>query len=176
VVSNRFETIPPFQTPRLILRPLARTDAPRIQEIGTDEVFQQVPEIPTPFDAETWVDSKFESAPPEIGHVVVEKHSEDIIGYCQVAHGVGDKDYYLDIGYWLGRDYWGKGYATEAVRLVLSFVAHNKWTKYPMFAMVSPDNAASRRVLEKCGFALVAPKPAFLKDDSLLAYEWTAGR
>ena len=173
MVTNQFETIQPFQTARLVLRPLSRSDARRLQEIGTDNVFRLVPEITTPFDAPAWIDSKFERAIPEIGHVVIAKHVRDIIGYCQVAHDVGDKDYFLNIGYWFGEEYWGKGFATETVRIVLDFMQVNKWTKYRVLASVAPENAPSRRVLEKCGFVLLEPKPAFLKDDGLLAYEWT---
>lgn len=139
-------------------------------------MFEHVPEIETPFAAAAWIERKFESAPPEIGHVVCERHSGELIGYCQVAHGAGDTGYYLNIGYWFGRDYWGNGYATEAVNVVLRFVAHNKWTKYPMLAMVSPENVASRRLLEKCGFTQLEPKPPFLKDDGLLTYEWQRNR
>ncbi|MEQ8694070.1 MAG: GNAT family N-acetyltransferase [Gammaproteobacteria bacterium] len=156
----------------MTLRPLLRTDALRLQEIGTDVVFRQIPEIPTPFDAIAWVETKFESAVPEIAHVVIENCSGDIIGYCQVAIGIGDKSYYLDLGYWFGESYWRKGYASESVREVLKYMKSNNWTRYPTLAKASSDNLASRRVLEKCNFILLEPKPSFLKDEGMLMYEW----
>jgi RimJ/RimL family protein N-acetyltransferase len=54
-----------------------------------------------------------------------------------------------EVGYWLGRDFWGKGTATKALSLFLSQVEER-----PLFAHVAKDNQASLRVLEKCGFLI----------------------
>src|SRR5512139_4140666 len=54
-----------------------------------------------------------------------------------------------DVGYWLGREYWGKGIATRALSLFLEHI-----TTRPLYAHVAKHNIASRRVLEKCGFML----------------------
>jgi RimJ/RimL family protein N-acetyltransferase len=54
------------------------------------------------------------------------------------------------LGYWLGREHWGKGIATAALRLFLSVDRHR-----PLFAHVSMRNPASQRVLEKCGLRRV---------------------
>ena len=53
------------------------------------------------------------------------------------------------VGYWLGRAYWGRGVATEALRQFLRIVAAR-----PLCAFVARHNSASIRVLEKCGFTL----------------------
>jgi len=53
------------------------------------------------------------------------------------------------IGYWLGREYWGKGIATQALTQFLQLV-----TTRPLYAYVALHNLASKRVLEKCGFVL----------------------
>lgn len=53
------------------------------------------------------------------------------------------------VSYWLGREYWGRGIATEALSLFLREV-----TIRPLYARAAADNVASRRVLEKCGFTL----------------------
>ena len=56
------------------------------------------------------------------------------------------------LGYWLGLPHWGKGYATEAARaLIDAFFAYTGGTELASSARVI--NPASRRVLEKCGFA-----------------------
>lgn len=52
-----------------------------------------------------------------------------------------------EVGYWLDRRYWGKGYATEALRQLLALVPER-----PVYAMVATDNEGSKRVVEKCGF------------------------
>jgi RimJ/RimL family protein N-acetyltransferase len=51
------------------------------------------------------------------------------------------------VGYWLGRDFWGKGLATRALAELLEEVAAR-----PLHAWVATSNVASIRVLEKCGF------------------------
>lgn len=52
-----------------------------------------------------------------------------------------------NIGYWLGREFWGRAIASAAVELFLREV-----TSRPLFARVAKTNAASIRVLEKSGF------------------------
>ncbi|HEX5501755.1 MAG TPA: GNAT family N-acetyltransferase [Thermomicrobiales bacterium] len=54
------------------------------------------------------------------------------------------------IGYWIGREYWGRGYATAALGEFLVEVRDR-----PLFAHVAEHNHASLRVLEKCGFIIV---------------------
>lgn len=71
------------------------------------------------------------------------------------------------VGYWLGREHWGRGVATRALALFLALVPER-----PLRAHVTPRNAASRRVLEKCGFVLVGAKGA--GGDALLVLELAA--
>jgi|GEM_PF-202656 len=53
------------------------------------------------------------------------------------------------VGYWLGREFWGRGVATAALRAFLDSLPLR-----PLTAYVARHNGASRRVLEKCGFVL----------------------
>jgi RimJ/RimL family protein N-acetyltransferase len=52
-----------------------------------------------------------------------------------------------EVGYWIGREHWGRGVATAALA---AFVA--EVTERPLFAHVANTNVGSIRVLEKCGF------------------------
>ena len=54
-----------------------------------------------------------------------------------------------DIGYWIGRQYWGRGVATRALAAFLSYE-----TARPLYAHVAKHNIGSLRVLEKCGFVM----------------------
>ena len=56
----------------------------------------------------------------------------------------------LEISYWIGKDFWGRGIATRAVQLFLA-----KYVKRPIYGRAASDNFRSIRVLEKCGFKLV---------------------
>jgi RimJ/RimL family protein N-acetyltransferase len=62
-----------------------------------------------------------------------------------------------EVTYWLGREYWGKGIATWALKELLA--SHSQ--KRPMYARVAKDNLASRRVLEKCGFKIIDEDKGF---------------
>ncbi len=73
---------------------------------------------------------------------------------------VGDIVSWLDhgsrqVGYWIGRDHWGKGFATAALRLMLDEI-----TDRPVTAHIVPANIGSQRVVEKCGFVRVGEKVA----------------
>lgn len=54
-----------------------------------------------------------------------------------------------EIGYWIGKDYWGKGIASAALSQFLELV-----TVRPLHAHVAKHNIASQRVLQKCGFVI----------------------
>jgi RimJ/RimL family protein N-acetyltransferase len=51
-----------------------------------------------------------------------------------------------EVTYWLGNEYWGKGFATLALSQFVAFCGR------PLFARAAKDNLGSIRVLEKCGF------------------------
>jgi RimJ/RimL family protein N-acetyltransferase len=61
-----------------------------------------------------------------------------------------------EVTYWIGRSFWGKGAATAALRALLTVD-----TTRPIHARVAADNVGSRRVLEKCGFRVVAHDRGF---------------
>ena len=58
-----------------------------------------------------------------------------------------DMEDHREVGYWIGRDFWGKGIATKALVEFLELE-----TIRPLFGYVAKHNTGSRRVLEKCGF------------------------
>ena len=54
------------------------------------------------------------------------------------------------VGYWIGREHWGKGIATAALRAAIEEIPER-----PLMAYVASENAGSIRVLEKCGFVRI---------------------
>ncbi|MEM1294086.1 MAG: GNAT family N-acetyltransferase [Verrucomicrobiota bacterium] len=62
-----------------------------------------------------------------------------------------------EVTYWIGRNYWGQGVATETLRRFLKTVD----TRRPMRARVASDHAASIRVLEKCQFKVINETRSF---------------
>ncbi len=69
----------------------------------------------------------------------------------QVAGNIGSwpQDGVRLVGYWIGKEHWGKGVATRALAAFLHLV-----TERPLHAHVAKHNVGSIRVLEKCGFSL----------------------
>lgn len=60
----------------------------------------------------------------------------------------------VEVGYWIGREFWGRGIATRALNAFLREV-----TTRPLYAHVAEHNVASIRVLEKCGFTISDEEP-----------------
>src|SRR4029453_19193159 len=58
--------------------------------------------------------------------------------------------------YWIGREFWGRGIATQALAVLLSAVKTR-----PLYARAAKDNIASLRVLEKCGFTITGYERGF---------------
>src|SRR5215475_10812407 len=61
-----------------------------------------------------------------------------------------------NVTYWIGREFWGKGVATAALRTFL-----NVDTTLPLYGCAAKDNHRSIRVLEKCGFVLIGEERGF---------------
>jgi RimJ/RimL family protein N-acetyltransferase len=69
----------------------------------------------------------------------------EVAGNIVCFEQLGDRE----VGYWLGKDYWGKGIATHALEEFLKQIETR-----PLYAHVAKHNIGSRRVLEKCGFTI----------------------
>ena len=67
------------------------------------------------------------------------------------CHEIDYKNENLEIGYWIGKDYWGKGYATKALKLFLTDI-RKKFNPVRITAYHYTYNPASGRVLQKGGF------------------------
>ena len=69
----------------------------------------------------------------------------EVAGNIVCFEQLGDRE----VGYWLGKDYWGRGIATKALGEFLKQIETR-----PLYAHVAKHNIGSRRVLEKCGFTV----------------------
>lgn len=144
----------PFTSAQLRFRRLDQSDVPTLVELAGDaEVARWTAAIPHPFtqsDAQAYL----ERANAE-GRLVfaIETEADAVQVGClriDVVDGVGD------IGYWIGRPYWGRGYASEAVKRATRF-AFEDMELSVLDAEVMQGNAGSERVLEKAGFSHIGP-------------------
>lgn len=142
-------------TPRLILRELRLSDAPRFAELTSDNgVARMTASFPHPMpqiSAEFFIMRFTERRRAGLAYpyAITTQSHDDIIGMMDIfKNGAGQ----WEIGYWLGRPSWGQGYATEAGAAILD-LAQSVLSITEVHAGVYADNTGSERVLTKLGFA-----------------------
>lgn len=146
-----------LETERLLLRPFTMDDKELIFEVMKDrELFEYTPDEPWQsieaadefIRLALWLcDSEYETF--KHFFAITEKESGKIIGIC----GVGGIEYDRsenEVFYHIGKDYWGKGYATEAVEAILQY-AFEQLGLSKVIGAVHLGNSASIRVMEKIG-------------------------
>ncbi len=156
-----------IETERLLLRPLRETDAPRLVKLANrPEIAHMLATMPHPYslsDAEDFLDAVRELPANAANFAITLKDTPDeLIG--GTGYGPSSRDdkpsHEIDFGYWLGLDYWGKGYATEAACAVIrhAFEA-NTIEQIDTEHLIA--NPASGRVLAKAGFADMGERTCF---------------
>ena len=147
--SYREGSTPVLETERLVLRAPRFEDAKAVVTLASDRrVAENTARIPHPYrqaDADEWITGVAAGACKETFLITLDGAP---IGAC----GLDMRDAPTpELGYWLGAQYWGQGFATEAARAVIDYAfEHLEHDALQAGARVS--NPASRRVLEKCGF------------------------
>ncbi len=143
-----------LETARLLLRPFEPTDldAYTARIFGDAEVLRYLPKRDTPareraqrtmdFFNDHW--NQFPYAP----WAIVEKASGELMGHCGLRFITEIRE--TEVLYALAKDFWGKGYATEAARASVEF-GFAKVGLERIIALAVPENIASRRVMEHCG-------------------------
>ena len=145
---------PILETERLILRPFVDGDAPRVAELAGDKAISDTTvRIPHPYSEEEallWIGrhKSIRDKGLALFYAVDLKESLELIGSTGVdvdhIHSRGT------IGYWIGREYWNRGYATEAASLLLEYL-FNVLKLHKVDSHHFARNLASGRVLEKLG-------------------------
>jgi RimJ/RimL family protein N-acetyltransferase len=148
-------TYPEFSSARLRLRRPKAGDAPRLAELAADyDVTRMTGRMPHPYtlqDAVDFIERVCARGPGEDPTFLLEceEGPAGVLGFF-TPEGVWSL-YGPEIGYWIGRPFWGRGYASEAVGAALGW-AERDWRKHLIVAGHFSDNPASGRVLEKAGF------------------------
>lgn len=132
---------------RLFLRPAFPEDWQAIlAHVGQEGIVRNLARAPWPYgeaEARSFAGMEQDKRLP---HFLVTLPGEGVIG----SAGLGEQDGETEIGYWIGRDYWGHGFATEAgcaVIAIARMLGHRR-----LIAGHFVDNPASGRVLRKIGF------------------------
>jgi RimJ/RimL family protein N-acetyltransferase len=148
--------IPKLETPRLRLRPFTASDVPEIARLaGRAEIAATTLFVPHPYaesDAEAWLATHGPSAADGTGFTFAITTRDDRLVGAVALHPV-PRHRRAELGYWIGVEHWGQGYATEAAAAVLGFGFETLGLNR-IEAHAFPENPASARVLEKLGFRL----------------------
>ncbi|WP_419873407.1 GNAT family N-acetyltransferase [Candidatus Pristimantibacillus sp. PTI5] len=143
-----------YETNRLILRIFETSDAKMVQSLaGNEEVSRTTLSIPHPYPdgtAEAWIErirNAFQKG--EIySFAMLQKENGMLIG-C-VSLRVSKKENQAELAYWVGRPFWGQGYATEAAQHIVEF-GFEKLNLNRIFAAAMTKNPASYKVMRKIG-------------------------
>ena len=141
-------------TERLVLRQLALNDAAAFSKLADDyNISKMTGSLPHPFP--------LYSAEFKIMYLRQQKRRGLAYPYAITVNGgelIGVMDLFrsapdtaLEIGYWIGKPYWGQGLSTEAAKAIIQ-EAKDILGVQALMAGVFADNPASLRVLEKLGF------------------------
>jgi RimJ/RimL family protein N-acetyltransferase len=159
-----------IDTDRLVLRAPGLDDAPHISRfLGNWEVSRWLVRIPFPYrvdHARAWVERSREERAAGIGwpFLVTLRDDNRIIGGIDLTieddrtGGAPGNKAAGALGYWLGKDYWGRGYATEAAAAMVRF-AFEILSLDRVTASALPDNARSLHVIRKIGLTYVDRRP-----------------
>ena len=145
--------IPTLETPRLHLRPFTLEDAPRVQMLAGDaRVSDTTLNLPHPYPdgvAEEWIQTHADDAQrgERFTWAIAGSESGAVMG--SVALMVNQRHSRGALGYWLGFDFWNKGFMTEAVRAVLQW-GFSWLGLHRIEAACYSRNPNSYRVMEKC--------------------------
>lgn len=143
-----------FVLTRCVLRPYRADDAPSMASHAANRALWRnlIDRFPHPYslaDAESWIATTVGEEPTRTFAIVVDGSAAGSIG---VNLGDDVQRRSMEIGYWLGESYWGRGIATEAVIAVTAY-AFETFDVNRIWAGVYAWKA-SARVLEKAGYML----------------------
>jgi RimJ/RimL family protein N-acetyltransferase len=145
---RRDDVVPVLATARLVLRAPRRSDVQAIATLVNDRrIAANTARIPHPCaieDVEQFIATVNKREGEACFAITLDGAP---IGMCSVDL----REDGTEMGYWLGVPYWGRGFATEAVRALIDH-AFGDLEHEALISGARVNNPASRRVLEKCGF------------------------
>jgi 8-oxo-dGTP diphosphatase len=143
-----------IETERLLLRPLEPGDADAVRPlVGNWDVARFLPHVPYPYGpgaAEDWIGHTRRglAAGSEVTLAVTCKEDAALVGAISLNLSLHGRS--AELGYWIGRPYWGHGYATEAAAAMLRH-GFERLGLQRVGARTLGHNKPSLRVLEKLG-------------------------
>jgi len=141
-------------TERLVLRLFQTSDAGTVAKLCNNyNIYKSTMYLPFPYsldDALSWMEHHYDNFMEDFSYefAVTDKETGELYG----AIGLSNNKHFNqgEIAYWIGEEYWGKGYATEAAQSIVQFAFEEK-KLHKVFARYFSTNPASGKVMEKIG-------------------------
>ncbi|MBY0122981.1 GNAT family N-acetyltransferase [Bacillus sp. S/N-304-OC-R1] len=143
-----------LEAERIILRSLTLDDAEKVEEYASDyEVAKTTLNIPHPYpkgSARSFIENVLEAEKEgkTATYAIVRKEDSSLIGLVGIRPVAEHKR--AELGYWVGKPFWGKGYGTEASKLIIKY-GFEVLKLNRIYALAFTDNPGSWRIMEKCG-------------------------
>ncbi|GAA4713858.1 GNAT family N-acetyltransferase [Sphingomonas lutea] len=159
------------RTPRLLLRPGFPEDAPALAMAIADEaIARNLATVPWPYrvrDAEAFLATPRDPILPSLLAFERTSGAPRLVGACGLGRRPSGA---VELGYWIARSDWGRGFATEACTALIEIARALDLPSLEGSYFI--DNPASARVLEKLGFAplgIVAPRRSCARGEDVPA-------
>ena len=159
------------RTEYLLLRPGWAEDAPALVAAIADEtIVRNLATAPWPFslrDAEAFLAAPRDPVLPSFLITRRTASAPQLVGACGLGRRPAGA---VELGYWIAREHWGQGFATEAGKALLAIAEALGLARLEASFFI--DNPASGRVLEKLGFlptGLAAPRYSCARGDDAMA-------
>ena len=144
-------------TERLVLRPFAEADIPAIVHLlSVPDIAKTTLNIPYPYDEEKareWLDMQKRERDAGKSHTfaITQRQDGALLGAIDIRPNQRHRK--AEVGYWIGKPYWGQGYATEALQAIIRY-GFEKLEMNRIYATHFIGNPASGRVMQKAGMVL----------------------
>lgn len=145
---------PKLETEKLILRSFKLSDAGRVRALAGDRMIaDKMLNVPHPYEegmAEEWIsthESKFGKG-ESIHFAIILKFKKELIG--AIGLNIDKSNNKAELGYWIGKNYWNKGFCTEAAKAVLDY-GFEQLNLNKIKASHFAGNPASGKVMCKIG-------------------------
>ena len=141
-------------TTRLTLRPFILSDAEEVSRLCNNyNLYKGTLNLPYPYPIDSaigWINTHQEAFENEASYTfaITDQSSGILYGAIGISHNKADRN--GEVGYWIGEDFWGNGYASEALKALIDFVFQYK-NYHRVFGRFLEFNPASGQVMHKVG-------------------------
>lgn len=147
-------SLPTIESEKVLLRPFSPGDVAEVTRLASDkEIAKTTSNIPHPYEekmAKKWIEKheKEWEKGEALKLAVTRKEDENLVG--SISLEIYDQHDMAELGYWIGKEYWSKGYCTEAAAAIIEY-GFEVLDLNKIYASYFKDNPGSGKVLKKLG-------------------------